>query len=240
MPYKICMVQDIGGVATEIGGVYRTVDYGQTLFIDVLDKTTLGGIQGILNAGQHNNLMATGDEVKVKINGVDVLFQDAGHDLYQNGEIIFVAKDIFMLSQWGAAQYYYTESSARTAVQDIYAQMDSDDQQYIKSMTREAYNSTNVYATYSDKLWIPSLYETVGTYANIAPTIPQHQFPLFATQANRVKSYQGTGTGWWTTDAQYNSGAYRYRISDVGSYGTESVVGAFLGIVPCFRLTADS
>ena len=240
---KICTVQTINDTPTEIGGVYKTVDYGQTLFVNVLDKTTLGGIQGILNAHQETSLLAVGDEVNVKISGSDVAFQVAGLNLYDSHEVIFVAKDLYQLNAFEPTYNlrWYGIADIRNVVQTIYANINETDKAYIKDMTRQAYlYASQGYDTYTDKLWIPSFFEIKGEYPyNQTPLTPQHQFPLFVTQANRIKTYNGTAWGYWTNDHEYNS-ANCVAMGTQGVNVSYNQYNANVGVLPCFMLTADS
>lgn len=236
--YKICTVQN----NTEIGGIYKTVDYGQTLFINALDKTTLGGIQGILNAHQESSLLAIGDEVDINIGGSDVTFQIGGIDLYDSHEVIFVAKELYMQSAFNSVvnDKDYTESTAlRPNVQGIYSQINANDRAYIKDITKSSFSRNGSYYTFTDKIWIPSQFEFFGSYPYGSPTIQQHQFPLFITQANRIKTWNGTSWGYWTTDHMYNSNNCM-GVKDDGSLGYWLENNTTVGVLPCFHLTADS
>lgn len=87
--YKICTVQTIDDTPTEIGGDYRTVDYGQTLFIDTLNLNSLAGHQGLLNAHQHTNKLAIGDEVPITVGGSDWIIQVADFNHYSANDIVW-------------------------------------------------------------------------------------------------------------------------------------------------------
>lgn len=221
---KICMVQTINDTPTEIGGVYRTVDYGQTLFINVLDKTTLGGIQGILNAHQEGDLLAIGDEVPILVGGSSWIMQVGDIDT-TNHAVHFVSKYIYSK----ASNYYdYKQSNVRTAMQGFYANIDNNDKRYIKEVTRTA-----SYGAYDDYVWCLGAKEVDG----INGVASQHQFPIFTMQSNRIKTYQGNATDWWTQD--YQGGSVNYYITPSGTTSTYNY-GSALGIVPCFTLIADS
>lgn len=242
--YKICTVQTINDTPTEIGGVYKTVDYGQTLFINVLDKTTLGGIQGILNAHQETELLNIGDEVDITVNGSPCTMQIAGVNLYDSHEVIFVAKNVYSLSSFNSTftNNAYPTSTLRGVVQSIFANINETEKAFIKDMTRYALNYSSTYTQYTDKLWIPSVFELSGVAPfNIPPSVPQYQFPLFITQASRVKTYQGTAQAWWDSDhgvsPSYSSGGGIVLTDGSLNVATENNIN---GVVFAFRLLADS
>lgn len=222
--YKICTVQS----NTEIGGVYKTVDYGQTIYVDnMFDKSTLRGIQGILD--NHNELidLAIGDEVEVNIaGGTKWTFQVAAINLYSSHEVIFVSKKIYAKS---ATNYIYTSSNIRTIMQNFYASIEPSDKQLIKEVTR----ATTAVNAYNDYVWCIGKKEVDGSGGVSA----QSQFPLFTTQANRIKTYNGTADGWWTAD--HSDGSSVYGVYTTGVVGVINVTGVY-GAVPCFTLKAVS
>ena len=231
--YKICAVQTIGGVATEIGGVYKTVDYGQTYYIDLLDKTTLGGIQGILNAHQETSLLNIGDEVDITVNGSPWTMQIAGINIYNPHEAILVSKNIWAKSVTGNN---YTSSNLRTVAQAFYSDINSNERQYIKQATRQCYASASPnLQSYSDYCYILGHKETTnGSYYKVDS---QAQMPLFVTQANRIKTYNGEALNYWTTD--WSGGSYNSLTDTTGASG-EATNNNQYGVVPAFTLLADS
>lgn len=247
--YKICTVQEISDVETEIGGVYKTIDYGQTLFINVLDKTTLGGIQSILNNHNEVNLLNIGDEVTIRV--VDsgeprsCTLQIAEINLYGSHEATFVAKNIWSLEVFNTAGQSgnYTSSPAelRTKMQAFYNGMSEEDKALLKLVTKYTSPDTvNSYSwtAYTDYVFPLNAYEIFGIDGNNTPT-PIYQLPIFTTQEKRIKTYNGVATSWWSTDGTL--GQYM-AIQTVGTNGAKGQTGKTspAGVVPCFRLTADS
>jgi hypothetical protein len=239
--YKICTVQDIGGVATEVGGVYKTVDYGQTLFINVLDKTTLSGIQGILNPHQEGDLLNIGDEVKISIGGNPWIMQIANINTVDH-IIDFVSKEVYSKSvPTSANSVNYTTSPAplRTIMQNIYNNIDANDKQFIKETTlcgSQDGNTTN-YTIFKDYVYACDRTAVDGLVSG-TPPIQRYQFALFATAANRVKQYQGSTSGWWTCDGAGSAGQWA-KVNVSGNVAGDARTYQE-GVVPCFRLTADS
>lgn len=228
---KICMVQTINDTPTEIGGVYRTVDYGQTLFIDVLDKTTLGGIQGILNAHQEGSLLAIGDEVNIVVNGNSWTMQIAGINIYNSHEVIFVSKNIWDKSDKGND---YTSGNLRAKAQSFYSNIALNERQFIKEVTRKCFNYNSAIGTYNDYCYVFGLKEIGGT-GNISEHI---QMPLFVTQNNRIRTYNGTAEEWWTSD--WSASGSSAKINANGTTNLTAGSSNVLGVVPAFTLLADS
>lgn len=244
---KICTVQDIGGVATEIGGVYRTVDYGQTLHLDTLNKSTLQGIKGILNAHQENDIMSIGDEVSIKINNIDYAVQVAEIDLYDSHEITFVGKACWDLSAFsGAGNYTYYDSSPatlRTKMQDFYNAMTAEDKALLDLVTKptlaDNINGQWAWRTFSDYVYPPNTYEVFAINNTNCP-LPLHQFPIFTTQENRIKTCNGNSVAWWHCDGAIGSvgSAATTHATGVASASTHAFTGN--GALPCFRISADA
>lgn len=232
--YKICTVQTINDTPTEIGGVYKTVDYGQTLFIDVIDKTTLGGVQGILNAHQETSQLAIGDEVDITVNGNPWTMQIAGINVYNSHDIMFTSKHIWTTN--AAANYKYSQSDARTQSQLFYSDIDSKDKQFIKQVTRTCREDNGTMTNYDDYCFVLGNKETANVtgYGTVASQV---QMPLFVTQASRIKTYNGTAISYWVSDNCSTAVGVNYIGPDGGIYQTG---GAYLGVVPSFMLIADS
>lgn len=236
--YKICTVQTINDTPTEIGGVYKTVDYGQTLFINVLDKTTLGGIQGILNAHNENYALNIGDEVTIKVNDggtpTDWVMQIAGIDVYNSHDIMFTSKNISKSSI--SVQYNYATSTLRQYAQDFYADIDNNDKQYIKQVTRSCRNANGTFTNYDDYCFVLGNKET-GNVTSYGVVASQVQMPLFVTQANRIKTYNGTANAYWTSDDMDTANGKIYVKNDGSLAATGSIA---CGLVTSFMLIADS
>ena len=226
--YKICTVQTINDTPTEIGGVYKTVDYGQTLYINVLDKTTLQGIQGILNAHQGSDLLSIGDEVNVTIGGVQepyVLLRVTPTEAYFGWR--YVSTDGYAMTP-----IKYSERSAVNNYCDgIYADMSAQDKAFIKEKTINYMSAGSTFQT-TRKIWIPTTNEVYGNGGGLEDS---PQFPYFTTQANRCKTSKGGTSRDWQL-ASSSSGSTYY----VQPTGAESTATSHSRVLPCFMLTADS
>ena len=234
--YKMCIVRLVSGVETEIGGYYKTLDFGQTLFIDVLDKDSLLGIKGIVNAHQENTLLSLGDEVTISVNAAPVTFQIAAINLYASHEVIFVAKDIYTTT---TPYYDYTSTSSglRPILQSFYANMTNNDKSALSKVVRKCRSGASGYPilTYEDFVWTVGMTE-VGS--NQVSGTEQSQFPLFATQANRIKKFNGTAAIWYSDDGYSTSNIYYIKAD--GSVTSNNWAGSSQGVVPCFAIRADA
>lgn len=243
--YKICTVQDISGTPTEIGGVYKTVDYGQTLFINVLDKTTLGGIQGILNAHQEGDILVIGDEVPITVGGSPWIMQVGDIDT-TNHKVKMVSKNLYSTTIFSPSIDYtngYITSNARTSAQAFYTNISENDKPYIKLANRQCspYNGGS-YKAFTDYVWLPNQNEISGSGVAATPIYPITQFAIFVTQSNRVKTYQGNAKDWWTCDCNNSDSQYAVGVTGTGEVysGSFKRTSSNIGILPCFEMSADS
>jgi len=244
--YKICTVQDIGGTPTEIGGVYKTVDYGQTIFVDnMFDKSTLRGLQGILN-NHSENALNIGDIVNVKINGGnDWEMQIGAINLYNQHEVFLVSKDIWtnsvFTSAGGVAYITTSYDILHQKMQEFYGIIDADDRVYLKDTIRtckqEGYDN---WLTFTEKVFPLNRQEIDGISAGGGtPTTTISQFALFTTQANRIKKYNNVASYWWTCDGSSTGATHVWTVLSDGTITVQGSTNSY-GAVPCFRLTADS
>ena len=228
---KICIVQDIGGVETEVGGVYKEVGFGTSLNINVLDKTSLGGVQGILNAHQ-TDLLAIGDESKVTINGVEETVILVDKNRYAPYEAIFGFKYLSDTTFPSNANYI-SRTDVQNYLSSIYTNMAERDRQYIKDKTVNYRVNTTMGQT-DQKIWLPSSKETS---AHSYTTTDVH-FSYYSTTAQRIKSPKGGTGGTWQTcnyGVQVANNCDYVGANGVLSYGTGSYY-----VCPHFHLVADS
>jgi len=251
--YKICLVQEIEETPTEVVTIKRTVDVGQCLEVNALNKTTLGGIQAILNSHTESELLSIGDEVTITVNNEPWVMQIAGINLYDTHEVTLVSKDIYAMS---IVSNHYTNSAfwndttsyllaSLTAFYNAMLPTEAALLKQIEKNMRGSYNS-NVWSTYTAKVFVPNSVEIFGTTDAGTPSLPTYQYPLFLNQADRIKYYQNTVTNYWTCDGATNRSADVIMCTKTGTKGRDGGInadpssGVQAGVVPCFRLTADS
>ena len=240
--YKICTVQDISGTPTEIGGVYKTVDYGQTLFIEDLGVNTLRSVQNLLD--NHNeSQLNIGDEVKITIyeSGIsdEWIMQVGAIDLYSSHEVIFVSKYIWTYYQFHSTNdnIPYANSTLRTKVQSFYGGIDENDRAFLKNLTRDCITKGSRGYSYTDTVWIPNDTELFNVTSGGDTRI---QYPIFVSQSSRVRTTKNqTATNYWTTDNTMDNNGYADYCNTSGVMAQATKNNAY-GVLPCFRLTADS
>ena len=232
--YKICTVQTINDTPTEIGGVYKTVDYGQTLFIDVLDEHSFAFVQNALNNHQEVDLLNIGDEFPTKtvIGGTPIDWVMQIGNIDGSSHIVdFVSKYVTSSSFFSNAGYT-NRTDLQNYLTSFYDNMRESDKRFIKDKTC-TYQEGEL-RTIVQKVWIPSRNEVFGN----TPTENNTQLAIFTTQAGRIKTIQGGNASYWQLTSRNNfSSGYTDCVSTTGA--VDYTVNPF-PILPCFRLTADS
>lgn len=248
--YRVCLVQEINDEEVEVCAVDYYVSYGECIGVNVLNKTMLGGIQGILNAHQEANVLEVGDEVTISVdNGDTAIVQLLGYNTYGDHEAHFILKQSrSSVVAYPSTQYYlpYTSLTLRTSVQSFYNAIDEVDRRFIKQVERYSYKyGAGGYAKYSDYIWLPTDKEVSDVYPGGgsagAPTVPQYQFPLFVSANNRIRTNtSGNSVNWWTSDGWLgtNGNGWDYCSTSGGIVTQVYTNGA--SIFPCFTLKADS
>ena len=235
--YKVCQIQTISDVVTEIGGVEVNVGFGDFVNTTPLDTNSLAYVQSVLNNHQENYVLNIGDEKTIKLNvggtPTDWVMQIAGINVYNSHDIMFTSKHIWKNTN---GNYKYSVSSARTTAQQFYADIDSKDKQFIKEVARTCREDNGTMINYTDYCFVLGNKETIN-YSSFGVVDSQVQMPLFVTQANRVKTYNGTAQIYWTSDNYSTS----YGITVVNENGNPGYTGSGAwGVVPSFMLIADS
>lgn len=234
--YKICMVQEISDVETEVGGVYTTIDVGQTVRTDAIDKTTFGGAQGILNAHLQASIYQIGDIINTKVQGVVFPMLVAGINIDGVNSLTLSAKYAWEQTV-GRSAYpnpaVYTDSAIRTKAQSFYTNLAEEDKQFVKEVTKSTINSNGGAITYSDKSWVMSHQDLINVY------------PLYVTQASRVKKNmtETNNVSWWTssgTKTSANNGWMPVQADGNIQQGNNWPYSATNYVVPCVVLQADS
>lgn len=207
------------------------------------DKTSWQGIQNILDAHKELDLLSIGDEVHTSIGGADTIFQIAAINLYDTHEVIFVAKNCV-----GTLQKFNSSNDGSTwngcslkgyLNNTLKAQLPEEVRNHLKALSFYAYSvPTDCY------LWVPHEYEIFGAISYSYTGEPDHctQYPIFTTASQRIKKYNGSAYNWWTADRCAAGGKENYAVyvNTAGNNGgNDKLMGNTLGVVPCFRFTAD-
>ena len=237
--YKISLVQDISDVPTEMVTIFRTLDEGQSVLCNVLNKTTLAGIQAILNAHSELDLLNIGDEVTIHIGGVEHTVEIAAMNLYADHEVIFASKTIIAGGPYSLSNAGYSGQNIRTKTIDWYNSIDASDKEFIKQ--KRVYSSTfSGMSDVNDYAFIPTVTEITGTNTyNATEQSNNFQFPLFVNQSNRIrKDAGGTARAWYGSSGQTSNDRW-WRVLDTGAVDNPVYSSQSCYICPCFHLTAD-
>ena len=236
--YKISLVQEqeISGetVEVEVVNVFETLGYGEVKVVNVLNKTTLAGIQAILNAHSESILLNLGDEVLVNVAGSYKPYVIVAINLYETHEVILGWK----YTSAGAYNVGNLNFNARTEILNYldtrFNSIDEADRQFIKDKLMKFYTQGGPY-TCTRKLWIPSKNEAFGSQSSESPML---QFPYFTTSEHRQTYVEDTSNigGWQLSSSTLDwSAAYADIVG--GNGGLEK--GASTRIRDFFHLTAD-
>ena len=119
--------------------------------------------------------------------------------------------------------------------------MDIKDKQYIKLLNRSYQNSYSTpRSVLSEYVWCNNRKEVDGNQVG-TPEYPQYQFPIFITQANRIRNNNGVATRWHLADQVGGNSTAGYYITTAGATSTFNVsFENYASVVPCFHLLADS
>ena len=242
--YKVCKVVTISDVETEVGGEFVTIDYGQTHRSTVLDKESFTGIKAILNAHLENDVLNIGDTVNTKVSGNPWGMEIAGIDMSGGRNVVLVSKTCY-----GNTNSLNTDQIANRC-NDFYTNLDETDKALVEQIRRQVLTNYNTGSggsiTYKDYMaygWTPTRSEMDGTTLG-SRVVSNVQFPLFTTQANRVRhDSNGNAINWWTHDTYgWVAGSVQqtqgWRITDVGAVNQIAISNGYY-IIPCVRISAD-
>lgn len=167
-----------------------------------------------------NITLSTGEEITVRI-------EDFNHDTLAAGgkaPITFGMVDCLNTTRqmnssntnsggWGS-------TSMRTFMTTLLSQLPSDLQNVIKSVTKttSAGNNSSALTTTNDKLWLFS-YTEVNFDANTSysPGGEGSAYPLFVSNASRVKKVNGSASWWWLRSPAATNTAYFCYVYTSGS-----------------------
>ena len=241
--YKVSMIQDVGGTETEVVSTYRTVDYGQTVYLEaLLDTSTLRGIQAILDSHSETDILSLGDEVTVNISGTDTTFVIVGINIYESHEVILRRKYALPNAvgiNGTSGVYYVNRTDARAALTAVYNGMTEQDKALVKDkdVNYEAPN-TQLFTVADQKIWIPTRTEVYGDRSIEQPY--NTQFPVFTSAQTRIMYIEGgTPVNWMLASATTNGWNNNYT-DYVNTSGNITYTSGNTYLMPHFRLIADS
>ena len=247
--YKIALIEEIEEVETEIMTTFETLDSGQCKYVNVFDKTSLRGIQNILDNHMEQELLNINDEVTITVGGEPWAMQVAAIDLYESHEVIFVSKYIYASTALPQqANVVMTNNNILSILENqFYASINESDKQYIKQKQKQGkIGSATTVSSRNCYVWILNYNEVSTSTAIASYTVPVVAFPSLTTAASRIKTWpNGTAGSWWLADmgSGANSHFYAFGVNTsgvtIGDYPNGMIDTSTNGVVPCFHLTAD-
>ena len=234
--------QEVVEYTTEVSannGCFYYINLGFT-------TSTWKGIQNILDAHLETSLLDIGDELTTMIGGTQYTYQIGAIDLYESHEVIFVPKTCI-----GTRQHHTSDTNAggwaqsdiRTYLNGTFKDGLEDDirnnLKEIEFKSSAGGQSTSITTT-TDKIWLPREYEIFGATTYAANTEAQYcrQYPIFATQNQRIRTNNGVASYWWEASAHV-SNSTRFCLVYTDGSATGGIASYSFGLVPCFRFTAN-
>ena len=245
-------------VTQTTGGVTATIPVNVNVckIYEVADKTTFAGIQQILNAHMEADLLSVGDEMPeiALLPGNEPMVWCIGainHE--QQHQVIFVPK--WCLTTARAMNTTATNSGGWNSCgtrnwlnTEFYNNLPDSVKPYIKERTFQTSQGSQSRSLQSatDKIWLAREYEILGSLGGYAVE-EEHteggaeQFPIFATQSNRIKGLgkNGSANVWYTSSPTASYSSRFCSIGNTGSYYSAVDANTSCGIAPCFHMLAD-
>lgn len=230
-------------------GEYKAMQIGY-------DKTTIQGIQSILNAHKEMEMLDIGDEVTIILSGdiemvyqvgcIDSPYAKDGHDVIMVSKWLYPNTEIMNTSQSNSGGF--NRMTLYSQLQDSYFNMFPDEVKKLMvettQITSQGNKSLEIQQTIGN-IFLPTEWEVFGkcTYAAekehiIGNTI---QWPIFATAGNRIRTLgkDGKATRYWTCSPNSSSSSDFCTVQVDGSEGTVYGNVASTGVPLCFRLEAQ-
>lgn len=211
------------------------------------DITSWEGIQNILNAHKELELLNIGDEITANVGGVDYTYQVGAMNLYASHEVIFVPKVCIGKMNRQATNTNsggWATTLIRTYLNGTFKNsLEESIKNNIKSLEFKSSSGTTsaTITTTIDDIWIPREYEVFGAITRSLPAEQQYcsLYPIFSTTAQRIRTLNGVATNWWEAGATYNRNDGSNMVTTAGS-ASSTPDSSQLGLVPCFRFTANA
>ena len=239
------------------GEVQYTTDvifgYGECKVIEVgMDPATPLGIKAIVNAGLETTFFQAGDEVLINESSTDVSFRvlhvgyktdTYGHNIILGRNDIVTSKQ--MRNSNTNAGGYQATLVAQYLDEEYYSSLSQAWQDAISTFEFQGSigNQSTTLQVESHKVWVPQEYNVFGKTTSAATT--EHtagmneQFAYFATEANRVKSKDGSASGWWLSSPITGNSDDFCSVSSSGAAGGSDASFSY-GVLPCFMIAANN
>lgn len=237
-------VTEFDTIVTLNAGEYKAIEVG-------LNTNTFKGLKNILNAHLETQYCNIGDEITVTLNTKEVMtYRIAAINHDQAHQLIFEPKYCMET----ARQMNTTDTNVggwnacvmREWLNGVFYQSLPDELRAVispRTFKTSIGNQQTALQEAVDNIWLPKEWEVFGTKTYAAAT--EHttdtaQFPIYAVETNRVKTYGNAGGSayWWLSSPCAGYATYFCLVSTTGGAydGYASVAG---GVTPCFQILAS-
>ena len=227
-------------------GEYKELNVG-------LSKDSWLGVKNIISAGLEASMIAIGDTMPAASSSGETLkFIPIAidHEATYGHSVLFGAK--YCLKTARQMQTSNTNAGGYTSSLvskyldgDFYTGLNSELKEVISERTFQASigSQSQTLQNETHKIWTPREYEIFGVTSGSAASEVSgggaHQFPYFATSANRIKTLGegGSTTAWWESSPYVSTSADFCSVDGSGGAHANASSGSF-GLLPCFMISA--
>lgn len=232
----------------------KNVDLGAGEYLDIevgINKKTWKGLKNILNAHLERTYCVIGDEIIETLGtGEQVTFRLAAINHDSAHQLIFEPKYCLQTPRqmnpsdtnaggWGSC-------ALRTWLNGSFYSYLSDELKAVISeriKKRSSGSQSTALSSAADKIWLPMEWEVFGSRTYAADTEYSQggvaQFPIYATAANRVKTYgkNGAAAYWWLSSPGVSTSTSFCLVTTDGTPGG-NYASVSNGVTPCFQIAS--
>ena len=254
--YTVELVSNPGDSETVESTDEVFLGYGDIAEVTVgADVHSFRGIQQILNLHRETEMLEVGMEVEItlKYGNIKMIYQIAAINHESGHQVIFTPKWCLptgrQMNSSNTNVGGWNSTALRSWLNNDFLNdyLPDDVAAFVKNrdIVASQGNQSSTLQTATDKIWLPREYEIFGTTTSAAAT--EHsggnaeQFPIFATAANRIKTYgQGGAACYWWEVSPYVSNATYFCYVNLSGAASSYAASYTYGVAPCFHLLAES
>ena len=158
-------------------------------------------------------------------------YEIADKDNLVSGGVVLVRKNIYSESAFGSSSNYPDSTLDNLIKSTIYNQMLQKVRDLMMDVTFTLYYSGNI-----TRKMFALTYTMVG-FGNNHGEAESKALQLYTSDANRIKSYNGSAASWWLS-SQFAYGSTRYVYTDGTAFYLTS--SRSLGVVPAFAIPSKT
>ena len=226
-------------------GEYMEVEVG-------LNTKTWTGLRNIVNAHLETKYCAIGDQITVALNTTEMMtYRIAAINHDQSHQLIFEPRYCLEVSRQmnptNTNVGGWNSCTMREWLNGPFLNSLPDELRAViteRTFKTSIGNQSSALQSATDKIWLPREWEVFGTRTHAADS--EHtgdntgQFPIYATESNRVKTYgtSGGSANWWLSSPHVG---YAANFCIVTAAGAANVNGASYsyGVAPCFQIVSS-